>query len=49
MACLAEALGIMLPGGATAPAVTADRIRIAERSGAQAVAMIAAGLTPARI
>ena len=49
MACLAEALGIMLPGGATAPAVSADRIRIAERSGAQAVAMIAAGLTPARI
>jgi len=49
MACLAEVLGIMLPGGATAPAVTADRIRIAERSGAQAVAMIAAGLTPARI
>jgi dihydroxy-acid dehydratase len=49
MACLAEALGIMLPGGATAPAVTADRIRIAERSGAQAVAMIAVGLTPARI
>jgi dihydroxy-acid dehydratase len=49
MACLAEALGIMLPGGASAPAVTADRIRIAERTGAQAVAMIAAGLTPGRI
>src|SRR6202048_2552265 len=40
MACIAEALGIMLPGGASAPAVTADRIRIAERTGAQAVAMI---------
>jgi len=38
MACIAEALGIMLPGGASAPAVTADRIRIAERTGAQAVA-----------
>jgi len=49
MACLAEALGIALPGSAAAPAVTADRIRIAERSGARAVAMIAAGLTPARI
>ncbi len=49
MACVAEALGIMLPGGASAPAVTADRTRIAERSGAQAVAMIAAGLTPDRI
>jgi len=46
---VAEALGIALPGGAAAPAVTADRIRIAERTGAQAVAMIAAGLTPARI
>jgi len=49
MACLAEALGIALPGSAAAPAVTADRIRIAERSGVRAVAMIAAGLTPARI
>ncbi|WP_051231542.1 IlvD/Edd family dehydratase [Stutzerimonas azotifigens] len=49
MACIAEALGIMLPGGATPPAVTADRIRIAERTGAQAVAMIQAGITPDRI
>jgi dihydroxy-acid dehydratase len=49
MACVAEALGIMLPGGASPPAVTADRIRIAERTGTQAVAMIAAGLTPERI
>src|SRR5215475_4999647 len=49
MACIAEALGIMLPGGASAPAVTADRIRVAERSGATAVAMIKAGLTPAKI
>ena len=49
MACLAEALGIMLPGGASAPAVTADRIRIAEQTGAQAVAMIKAGLTSDKI
>ncbi len=49
MACIAEALGMMLPGGATPPAVTADRLRIAERSGAQAVAMAGSGLTPARI
>lgn len=49
MACVAEALGIMLPGGASAPAVTADRMRIAERTGMQAVAMIDAGLTPNRI
>jgi dihydroxy-acid dehydratase len=49
MACVTEALGMMLPGGATPPAVTADRIRIAERTGTQAVAMIQAGLTPDRI
>ena len=49
MACIAEALGIMLPGGASAPAVTADRIRIAERTGAQAVAMIGQNLSPATI
>jgi dihydroxy-acid dehydratase len=49
MACVAEALGIMLPGGATPPAVTADRMRIAERTGAAAVAMAATGLTPEKI
>jgi dihydroxy-acid dehydratase len=49
MACVAEALGIALPGSASPPAVTADRVRVAERTGAQAVAMIAAGLTPSRI
>ena len=37
MACLAEALGIALPGGASPPAVSADRIRIAEATGTQAV------------
>jgi dihydroxy-acid dehydratase len=49
MACVTEALGIMLPGGASPPAVTADRVRIAERTGAQAVAIAKAGLTPDRI
>jgi dihydroxy-acid dehydratase len=49
MACIAEALGMMLPGGASAPAVTADRIRVAERTGAQAVAMIGKDLSPAKI
>jgi dihydroxy-acid dehydratase len=49
MACIAEALGIMLPGGASPPAVTADRIRIAERTGAQAVKMIGQGLSPEKI
>lgn len=33
MACLAEALGMTVPGGAAPPAVTADRIRVAEDTG----------------
>ena len=37
MACIAEALGMTVPGGASPPAVTADRMRIAEQSGALAV------------
>ncbi|MDR6535853.1 IlvD/Edd family dehydratase [Variovorax soli] len=45
MACIAEALGMTVPGGASPPAVTADRIRIAEQSGAQAVQMARDGLT----
>jgi dihydroxy-acid dehydratase len=49
MACVAEALGMMVPGAASPPAVTADRIRVAERTGATAVAMIKGGLTPNRI
>ena len=49
MALVTEALGMMAPGGATAPAVSADRRRIAERSGEIAVQMAASGLTPERI
>ena len=45
MACLSEALGISLPGSAAVPAVHADRLRIAEASGAQAVRLAASGLT----
>ncbi|WP_051975055.1 IlvD/Edd family dehydratase [Cupriavidus necator] len=49
MACVTEALGMMVAGGASAPAVTADRIRVAERTGTTAVAMAKARLTPDRI
>jgi dihydroxy-acid dehydratase len=49
MACIAEALGMTLPGGASPPAVTADRMRIAEATGAQAVQMARERLTPDRI
>jgi len=45
MACIAEALGMTVPGGASPPAVTADRIRVAEETGAQAVRMALDGLT----
>ncbi len=49
MACMTEALGMMLPGGAAIPAVMADRLRHAEASGLRAVAMAKEGLTPDRI
>jgi dihydroxy-acid dehydratase len=49
MACVTEALGMMVPGGATPPAVTADRIRVAEQTGATAVALAKAGLKPDQI
>ena len=49
MACVTEAMGMMLPGGACIPAVQADRLRHAEASGRRAVAMAAEGLTPDRI
>jgi dihydroxy-acid dehydratase len=49
MACVAEALGIGIPGSASPPAVTADRIRIAERSGATAVAIAKSKLTPDKV
>ncbi|MDX1781326.1 MAG: IlvD/Edd family dehydratase [Thalassovita sp.] len=46
MALMTEALGMMLPGGATAPAVSADRRRVAEATGRVAVDMAAAKRTP---
>ncbi len=49
MALVVEALGMMLPGGAAAPAVSADRRRIAEATGACAVRIAADKLTPDRI
>ncbi|MEX2617028.1 MAG: IlvD/Edd family dehydratase [Alphaproteobacteria bacterium] len=50
MACMTEALGMMLPGGAAIPAVAADRLRHAEAAGTRAVAMAkTGGPTPAEI
>ncbi|MDR5881650.1 IlvD/Edd family dehydratase [Caballeronia sp. LZ032] len=45
MACIAEALGMTVPGGASPPAVTSDRMRIAELTGTQAVKMAHEQLT----
>ena len=49
MACIAEALGLTVPNGASPPAVSADRIRVAESTGATAVAMIQAQRSPEKI
>ncbi len=49
MAAIAEALGMTLPGTAAIPAVHSDRIRAAEASGRQAVAMIGTELRPSKI
>jgi dihydroxy-acid dehydratase len=49
MACLVEALGMILPGTAAIPAVHADRLRAAEATGAAAVKLIGSDRTPDRI
>ncbi|HEY4141800.1 MAG TPA: dihydroxy-acid dehydratase [Pseudolabrys sp.] len=49
MACIVEALGIILPGTAAIPAVHADRLRAAEETGALAVKLIGSKLTPDKI
>lgn len=49
MACLTAALGLILPAGASAPAVSAARLRIAEETGKNAVACVTARRTPQSI
>ena len=49
MACMTEALGMMLPGGATIPAVAADRLRHAEMVGARVMALAADQICPSQI
>ena len=46
MACMAEALGMMLPGGASAPSGTGNRLRQAAASGRHAVNLARNGLRP---
>ena len=49
MTALAEALGFVLPGGSSIPAMDADHVRLAADSGARAVAMIDEDLRPSRL
>ncbi|MCR3721573.1 MULTISPECIES: IlvD/Edd family dehydratase [Prauserella salsuginis group] len=49
MAGIAEAMGIALPGSATPPAVTADRMRVAEQTGTRAVGIARERLTVDKI
>jgi len=49
MNCMAEALGMTLPYGGTAPAVNASRLRIAEKSGERIVGMVKEDLRPSEI
>ena len=49
MACLTEALGMMLPGLAAVPAVNSRRLRLAEESGRRIVRMVEESLTPAKV
>jgi len=49
MACIAEALGMSLPGTAAIPAVHADRLRAAEATGAAAVQLIESSIRPSQV
>jgi dihydroxy-acid dehydratase len=49
MQCMTEALGLALPGGGTAPAVSAKRIWIAKESGRRIVSLVKEEITSRRI
>ncbi len=49
MACIAETLGMSLPGTAAIPAVHADRLRAAEASGTLAVQLIGRPIRPSQV
>src|SRR5690606_34830741 len=49
MACVTEALGMMLPGAATAPAVSADRLRAGVAAGRRAVGLAHDGPRPSAL
>jgi len=49
MAVMAEVLGLAVPGSATAPAPSGDRLRAGTRSGRRIVEMASEALTPQRV
>lgn len=49
MACIAETLGMALPGTAAIPAVHADRLRAAEASGLAAARMVGRPIRPSQV
>jgi dihydroxy-acid dehydratase len=49
MACLTEALGMSLPGDGSAPAVSAQKLRLAEMAGAKIMDLVKRGTTPGKI
>ncbi len=49
MCCVAEAMGMCLPGSATIPATHADRLRAAQESGRQIVGLLKSSITARQI
>jgi dihydroxy-acid dehydratase len=49
MNCMAEALGMALPGNGTIPAVHAGRIRLAKRAGTKIMELVEKGIKPSDI
>lgn len=49
MQCLAEAVGLAIPGAATAPAPTAQRLWLAKQSGRRIVDLVRGGVRPSHI
>ena len=47
--CLAEALGIALPGNGTIPAVYSERIRLAKHAGMKVMELVEKGITARQI
>ncbi len=49
MNCMAEALGLALPGNGTIPAISAERIILAKEAGLQVLKLLEAGITTSQI